>query len=181
MLPPRIINELLREGAVLLPRYFSEADVQRFDPAATDVVRQSERVMRFAGLLSAARIYFKQAQVSIEFVEVTSPAQFHQDSRGRFGISFLAPISGPPATFYYSNVQQSYPDQMDNSKSFTYGPGDLVVLRQEFAVQHSAKERREYSQVYHTGIAAGERLLLACDIIPPSPHEIRLPLNHKVE
>lgn len=162
------LHDAIDNGAGLIPNYLHAKEVGLL--ASKYVGHQdilNRTVPKLGSLITAvtACLWEPTIAVSMDTIEPASSSSsvdFHIDSNPRHGISLLVPVEGPRASFYYASQLQIFPDDMPDSRTFEYGPGDIVLLR-----QHVVVGGETYNQAYHHGTAMESRTMLFCDIISP--------------
>lgn len=161
-----VLHHTVQHGAMLLPGYFSPAEVALLVKANQDSSMLERKVPKLGQLVTGVAAHLEEPVIGISRDTIAaappqSSCSFHTDSVARRGISLLVPLDGPVASFYYAPYRQVFPDDMSQSQELSYGPGDVAVLRQGVTVNKS----QSYSQTYHLGVADMARQLLFCDII----------------
>lgn len=172
---PEIINQVIEHGAVKLPEVVHAHELahisSRGDFHYETLPRLAPQLGSFIKEFVESLPVDPDIRLSRDLLTATqqdTETALHIDSIYDRGFSFLIPLSGPKASFYYSDEKLHIPSQLLQAKHFTYGPGDIAVLRQRLKIQDGITETR-VSQIYHAGLADEERELMMVDMVFGAP------------
>lgn len=180
----RIVRDTIKSGGLLLPRYFGDVEVSvlaqgilSHEIMARKVPRLGELVAHLADVMNggAEQLHRDREQIVAHNIEELDPSGLGEDAhvdctRGRHGLSLLIPVKGDKADFYHSEKPFRVPDDLgradDPISKFSYGPGDIAVIRQRLdVVEDDFRVVESHDQRWHTGMAAGQRIVRVCDIV----------------